>query len=161
MIDNQLPAQYSTESKETSTLNAVPFLTFQPSRGQSASEAMQFYVDLFGGAQIVFEQRRGADDVGAEGTVFLAEFVVAGQRFRCSDSAIGHDWDFSPAMSIWVACSSSDQQQHLFDALSANGGVAHMPVGDYGLGPFGGVQDRFGVNWQLAVSSSSAGDESR
>lgn len=60
-------------------------------------------------------------------------------------------------MSIWVACASSDQQQHLFDALSANGGVAHMPVGDYGFGPFGWVQDRFGVNWQLAVQSHSIG----
>lgn len=28
-------------------LDAIPFLTFQPSRGQSASEAMQFYVHLF------------------------------------------------------------------------------------------------------------------
>jgi predicted 3-demethylubiquinone-9 3-methyltransferase (glyoxalase superfamily) len=66
-------------------------------------------------------------------------------------NATGHDWDFSPAMSIWVACASSYEQQHLFDALSADGGVAHMPVGDYGFGPFGWVQDRFGVNWQLAV----------
>lgn len=60
-----------------------------------------------------------------------------------------------------VTCASSDEQQHLFDGLSANGGVAHMPLGDYGFGPFGWVQDRYGVNWQLAVSSSSAGDESR
>ncbi|MCK5751688.1 MAG: VOC family protein, partial [Mycobacterium sp.] len=34
------------------------------------------------------------------------------------------------------------------------GGQEFMPLGDYGFGPFGWVQDRFGVSWQLGVASA-------
>lgn len=33
----------------------------------------------------------------------------------------------------------------------ADGGKQHMPLDDYGFGPFGWVEDRFGVSWQLAA----------
>jgi len=36
----------------------------------------------------------------------------------------------------------------LWTALS-DGGRALMPVDDYGFGPFGWVNDRYGVSWQL------------
>jgi hypothetical protein len=63
-----------------------------------------------------------------------AEFTVAGLRIRCSDSFIEHAWDFTPATSLWVECSTDDEQQRLFTALRANGRV-HMPLDDYGLRP--------------------------
>lgn len=131
-------------------MRATPFLTFQPGSGPSAAEAMSTYVELFDDGQILSDQRRGPGESGGEGTVTLAEFVVAGQKFRCSDSPIIHEWNFSPAVSIWVECSSTDEQQRLFTALAVDG-QEHMPLGDYGFGRFGWVQDRFGVNWQLAV----------
>ncbi|MEC5197807.1 putative 3-demethylubiquinone-9 3-methyltransferase (glyoxalase superfamily) [Arthrobacter sp. PL16] len=131
-------------------MQATPFLTFQPATGSSAAEAMIMYVELFDDGQILFEQRRGLGDFGDEGTIFLAEFIVAGQKFRCSDSALTHEWNFSPAISLWIDCPSIDEQQRLFTALAVEG-REHMPLGDYGFGPFGWVQDRFGVNWQLAA----------
>ncbi|UFU06229.1 VOC family protein [Ruania halotolerans] len=134
-------------------MQAVPFLTFQPATGPSAADAMSTYVDLFDDGRVLSDQRRSADDPGGEGTVLLAEFIVAGQKFRCSDSAITHEWDFTPAVSVWVDCPSSEEQQRIFTALAA-GGREHMPLDDYGFGPFGWVQDRFGVNWQLAVAEA-------
>ncbi|WP_462417516.1 VOC family protein [Kytococcus sp. Marseille-QA3725] len=134
-------------------MQAQPFLTFQPSRGQRAGEAMRFYRGLFPDGEILSETLWDANGPGgadAEGTVMTAEFRVAGQRIRCSDSPVGHAWDFTPAMSLWVEVEDADELQRLFDALSEDGTV-FMPVGDYGFGQFGWVGDRFGITWQLCV----------
>lgn len=132
---------------------AVPFFTFQPSRGQSAAEAMSTYVELFDDGRIVIDQRYGPEGPGAEGTVIMAEFVVAGQHFRCSDSFIEHEWDITPAASIMVDCDSTEELERLYTALSQDG-LVYMPLDDYGFGPFGWVEDRFGVSWQLGVSAN-------
>ncbi|MGU3293658.1 VOC family protein [Williamsia sp. M5A3_1d] len=133
-------------------MRALPFLTFQPTpSGSTAASAMSAYVRIFGG-RVISDRRRGAGEPGGEGTVFLAEFEVAGLRVRCSDSAIQHAWDVTPAISIWVDCDTADDQRRVFDALS-EGGQEFMPLGDYGFGPFGWVQDRFGVSWQIGVTT--------
>ncbi|SIS17839.1 VOC family protein [Williamsia sterculiae] len=131
----------------------VPFLTFQPGRGQSAAAAMDFYVTLFADGSIVSDVRHGPDGPGPEGSVQVAEFSVAGQVIRCSDSFITHDWNFSPAVSLWVDFADTDEQRRVFDGLAADG-TPFMPLDDYGFGTFGWVEDRFGVSWQLALSTS-------
>ena len=131
------------------TARAMPFLTFQPTRGHGAEEAMGVYTALFDDGEVLSVRRRAAGAPG-EGTVELAEFVVAGQRFRASDSPVEHAWDFTPAVSLWVECSSVAEQRRVFEAL-AQGGREFMPLDDYGFGPFGWVEDRFGVSWQLGV----------
>ena len=127
---------------------AMPFLTFQPSRGPTASAAMAFWTGLFSDGAVLFEQRRAADAPEGAGTVELAEFVVAGMHVRCSDSYVEHAWDFTPAVALWVTCASADEQRLLVDGL-AEGGTTFMPLDDYGFGPFAWVQDRFGISWQL------------
>lgn len=134
-------------------MRALPFLTFQPAPpDRGAAAAMAAYVEIFGG-RVISDRRRTADEPGGEDTVFLAEFEIAGQRIRCSDSAIAHAWDFTPGVSLWVDCDSADDQRRIFTALG-EGGQEFMPLGDYGFGPFGWVQDRFGISWQLGVASS-------
>lgn len=128
----------------------VPFLTFQPSRGQRAAEAMEAYLALFADGQVLHDQRYGPEGPGEEGTVVLAEFMIAGQRFRCSDSFIEHEWSFTPAVSVMIDCESVQEQQRVFEALSKDGRI-YMPLDDYGFGPFGWVEDRFGVSWQIAA----------
>ena len=127
---------------------AMPFLTFQPSRGQTATEAMALYTRLFDDGVVLLEQRRPSDAELGAGTVELAEFVVAGMHVRCSDSYVEHEWDFTPAVALWVTCASADEQRLLVDGL-AEGGATFMPLDDYGFGPFAWVQDRFGISWQL------------
>lgn len=53
-------------------------------------------------------------------------------------------------MSLFVLCDSPDEQQRLWSALSDGGGVL-MPLDDYGFGPFGWANDRFGMSWQLSL----------
>lgn len=132
---------------------AMPFLTFQPPRTASAREAMEFYTELFDDGEIVSLKLHPAGGQGAEGTVFLGEFVVAGLRFRCSDSPPMHEWGFTPAVSLYVECGSVEEQARVFKAMS-DGGREFMPLDDYGWGPFGWVEDRFGVSWQLWAPAS-------
>ena len=125
----------------------VPFLMFQ---NADAAEAMAFYTSLFPGDAVLADRRYGPEGPGGEGTVVVAEFTVAGQQVRCSDSPVRHDFDFTPSVSLFVTCDSWEELERVYGAL-VDGGAALMPLDDYGFGPFGWVNDRYGVSWQLNV----------
>ena len=122
------------------------FLTFQKS---DAEDAMKFYVGLFDNSRIIELNRWGKDGPGKEGTIMHATFELNGKKFMCSDSPPVHNWDFTPAVSIFVECKDEEELQRLYSKLSENGQVA-MPLDNYGFSQkFGWVVDRFGVSWQL------------
>jgi predicted 3-demethylubiquinone-9 3-methyltransferase (glyoxalase superfamily) len=114
-----------------------------------AEEAMNFYVSLFPGSEILRVERYGPGEPGAEGTVKIATFTLAGQEFLCIDSFVKHDFTFTPSMSLFVECESDAEIEAVFSKLSA-GGVVLMPLDNYGFSTkFGWVKDRFGPSWQL------------
>lgn len=122
------------------------FLTFQDN---NAETAMNFYVGLFDHSRIIDVRRYGKEGPGKEGTVMVASFELNGKRFMCSDSFVRHNWNFTPAISVWVDCKDENELNTLFSKLSENGNV-YMPLNNYGFSRrFGWVGDRFGVTWQL------------
>lgn len=122
------------------------FLTFQDN---NAEQAMNFYVELFENSAILDIQRYGAGGPATEGTIMKASFVLNGKAFICSDSFIRHEWNFSPAISMFVECRNEKEIERLFGKLSENGKV-FMELNDYGFSrKFGWVEDRFGISWQL------------
>jgi predicted 3-demethylubiquinone-9 3-methyltransferase (glyoxalase superfamily) len=142
----------------------IPFLTLQPSRGQHAAEAIELYTSLFEEGRVISREPwpEGApgletvDDPAA--AVQLAEIeVVAGQRLRLSDTLIHHAWDLTPGVSLWIDCEDAAEQERVVAAL-VEGGMAMMPLDDYGFGPFAWVQDRFGATWQLAIAGQGPTD---
>lgn len=125
----------------------TPFLMFY---GQ-AEEAMDFYVSLFDGSAVESVARYGPEEPGREGTVMHAVFSLGGRRFMCIDSPPVHDFGFTPAISLHVACASEEEVDRLFGRL-AEGGEVLMELGEYPFSRrYGWVQDRFGVSWQLAL----------
>lgn len=123
-----------------------PFLMFQ---NKDAEAAMRCYVSLFPDGKVnelvYFEK----GEPGAEGSVKMGSFTVAGQTIRVFDSPVKHAFDFTPSSSLFVECESEAELDRLFAAL-VEGGSALMPLGDYGFSrKFGWVNDRFGVSWQL------------
>ena len=127
----------------------TPFLTFQ---GGVAEQAMNFYCSLFPDSRIVRIDRYGPGMPGPEGTVITAEFTLGGRSFMASDTYIKHAWDFTPAISIFIACQSAEELDAAFNAL-AEGGRVYMPIDNYGFSQrFGWVGDRFGVTWQLNLA---------
>jgi predicted 3-demethylubiquinone-9 3-methyltransferase (glyoxalase superfamily) len=93
--------------------------------------------------------RYGEDDADPEGTVRVAEFELGGRTIKAIDSAGAHEFTFTPAISLWVDCSSRDELERVAAALG-EGGAMLMPVDNYGFSElFCWVADRFGVTWQL------------
>jgi predicted 3-demethylubiquinone-9 3-methyltransferase (glyoxalase superfamily) len=131
----------------TTPQKVTTFLMFEG----SAEEAMTFYTSLFDDAEITSISRYGADGPGKEGSVQLATFSLAGQRFMCIDSPAEHDFTFTPAISLFVQCGNEAEIGRLYAALAAHG-TELMPLGNYGFSArFGWVNDRFGVSWQLSL----------
>jgi predicted 3-demethylubiquinone-9 3-methyltransferase (glyoxalase superfamily) len=127
------------------SVSVRPFLMFEG----RAEEAMNLYVSLLPGSEILDIRRYGAGGPGPEGTVMHATFSVAGQVVRCSDSFVKHAFTFTPSFSFFVDCESEAQLESLWKILS-DGGSAMMPLDNYGFSRrFGWLGDRFGVSWQL------------
>ena len=126
----------------------TPFLMFE---GQ-AEQAMTFYVSLFDDGKVIDIVRYGPEGPGAEGSVMKASFSLAGQTVICIDSAMKHDFGFTPSFSLFVTCESEEQIRKLASAL-AEGGAELMPLDNYGFSrQFAWVNDRFGVSWQLILN---------
>lgn len=124
----------------------LTFLTFQK---EDAEEAMNFYIGLFDNSKIVDLTRWGEEGPGKAGTIMQATFNLNGQLFMCSDSPPIHDWDFTPAVSNYVACENESELERLFTKLSEKGQV-FMPLDNYGFSQkFAWVVDQFGISWQL------------
>ena len=126
----------------------MTFLMFEG----AAEEAMTFYTGLFDGAKILTISRYGPEGPGPEGSVVQATFSLAGQTYMCIDSAVKHEFGFTPAVSLFVTCDTEEELDRLYAALS-DGGKPLMPLGDYGFSTkFGWTDDRFGVSWQLNLA---------
>jgi predicted 3-demethylubiquinone-9 3-methyltransferase (glyoxalase superfamily) len=125
-----------------------PFLMFEG----RAEEAMNFYVSLLPGGEIIDLVRYGPGQAGVEGSVMKATFSIGGQTVMCIDSPVKHGFTFTPAFSLFVDCDSEDEVRRLATTLSDGGGVL-MPVGNYGFSRlFTWVSDRYGVSWQLNLA---------
>jgi predicted 3-demethylubiquinone-9 3-methyltransferase (glyoxalase superfamily) len=119
-----------------------------------AEEAMRFYTSLFADSEVLSITRYGPAEAGPEGTVQLASFALAGQPFMCIDSAVSHNFTFTPSMSLYVQCDSDDEIERLYGALR-EGGQVLMPLDSYDFSAkFGWVNDPFGVSWQLNLAES-------
>lgn len=125
-----------------------PFLMFEG----KAEEAMNFYISLFPGAEVLDIVRYGPGQPGAEGSVMKASFSLRGLTILCIDSIVKHGFTFTPAISLFVECESEDEINRVTSALLADGN-ALMPLGEYGFSrKFAWVSDRYGVSWQLNLA---------
>jgi predicted 3-demethylubiquinone-9 3-methyltransferase (glyoxalase superfamily) len=115
----------------------------------NAKEAMEFYTSLFSNSEIKYMRLYKAGEAGKEGSVMSALFSLNGNDYMCIDSIASHDFMFTPAISLFVHCSSEDEIDTLFKALS-QGGKTLMELGSYGFSKkFGWLEDRYNVSWQL------------
>lgn len=128
-------------------LSVHTHLMFQNGR---ALEALHHYQSIFeGGFSIDELDTYDEGAAGPTGQVQLAICTLLGQRISCIDSPVEHNFEMTPAISLFVECTDDDEINRIFAALAKNGQV-FMPLDDYGFSRrYGWVQDSFGVPWQL------------
>src|SRR5437868_1045521 len=133
------PTPDFNSSRSSFMLKVSPCLWFDG----EAEEAAKFYVSLLPNSKIETVQKNPVDGpAGKAGTVLVVEFTVAGQRFMALNG--GMRVEYTHAVSFKIDCADQAEVDHLWDALSANGG---QPV------RCGWVRDRFGVSWQIVPSA--------
>jgi len=126
-------------------LQITTFLMFEG----VAEEAMNLYVSLFPASRVVSADRYGPGEPGSEGRVKRAVFELNGTRYMCIDSPVGHQFTFTPAVSLFVDFDARREMDRAFERLSEGGRVLMAP-GAYGFSRwYAWVQDRYGLAWQL------------
>jgi predicted 3-demethylubiquinone-9 3-methyltransferase (glyoxalase superfamily) len=122
------------------------FLLFVGKQHGKAEEAINFYVSLFKNSKIIEIKHYVKDELEPEGTIKLARFSLNGQEFMATESSNkGHEFTFTPAISIFTECESEEEIDMLYKRFMA-GGEAKMPIGNYGFSKkFGWVADKYGV----------------
>src|SRR4051812_11556175 len=98
----------------------------------AAEEAMNFYVSLFKGSEVLHVERYGRGEPGAEGSVKYARFKLAGHDLMAMDSPVKHAFTFTPSLSLFVDCETEAELDRVITQLAAGGQVL-MPAGNYGF----------------------------
>jgi predicted 3-demethylubiquinone-9 3-methyltransferase (glyoxalase superfamily) len=111
----------------------TPFLWFD----SQAEEAAQYYVSVFDDSSITGMSRYPENTPGPAGSVMTVQFVLKGQEFTALNG--GPEFDFTPAVSLFVHCKDQDEVDRYWDTLTDGGRSQSC----------GWVTDRFGVTWQI------------
>lgn len=115
-----------------------PFLWYDT----QAEEAAKLYTSLFPNSKITsttYYPPEGAKAAGMpEGTVMTVSFELDGQKFTAMNA--GPIFKFNESISFMVSCSSQEEVDKYWDALTADGGQESQ---------CGWLKDKFGLSWQI------------
>jgi predicted 3-demethylubiquinone-9 3-methyltransferase (glyoxalase superfamily) len=111
----------------------TPFLWFD----DKAEEAMNFYTSIFENSTIGSVTRYGEGGPGPKGEVMSATFQLDGQEFYALNG--GPEFNFTEAISFFVACEEQAEIDELWAKLSEDGQE----------GRCGWLKDKFGLSWQI------------
>ena len=127
----------------------VPYLWFD----REAVEAAEFYVSVFPDSKIT---HRNVIENTPSGDCDVVAFELLGHSFM-SISA-GPLFRINPSISFIVGCDTKEEVNRYFEELSYGGQVL-LPLDKYPFSDrYAWVQDRYGVSWQL-IMTSPEGDE--
>lgn len=115
----------------------TPFLWFN----DKAEEAMHFYLAIFKNSKPGILRRFGEAGPGKPGEVMTVSFEIEGQQFMALNG--GPHFQFTPAISFFVACETQKEVDHYWEKLSADGGETNR---------CGWLKDKYGISWQIVPS---------
>ena len=119
----------------------TPFLWFDG----NAQDAIDFYTSIFKNARV------NSLMPGPDGKMMGAAFELEGQSFMALNG--GPQFQFTPAISLYVHCESQEEVDHYWSRLGEGGSYQ----------PCGWLKDRFGLSWQIipGLLSRMLGDKDR
>ena len=132
----------------------ITFLMFVGDQCGKAEEAIMSYTSLFKNSEVKsIEHFNTGDPQGKEGAVKHALFTIDGLEYMAIDSPMEHKFTFTPSISIYVKCENENEINTLFDKLSS-GGQVFIPLNKYPFSnKFGWLVDKYGVSWQLNLTT--------
>ncbi len=120
------------------TQQITPFLWFDG----RVEEALNFYTSVFPNSEIVNMSRLPAEVPGHSGKVMMGTFKLNGVEFMILDG--GPMFKFTEATSFYVKCETQAEVDHLWNALTADGGQPSQ---------CGWLKDKYGVSWQIVPNA--------
>ncbi len=122
----------------------APCLMFTGEQHLKAEEAINFYISIFPNSKIIMLKRYNKGE-GPEGAVVHSKFTLNGEEFVAMDSHTNLPYNFNPAISLVVNCTTQGEVDHYWNRL-AEGGYE-------GAQQCGWLQDKYGVSWQIVPAS--------
>ncbi|MTV20692.1 VOC family protein [Staphylococcus delphini] len=120
-----------------------------------AEEAIKRYTSLFEDSEIITMVKYDDTIPEQAGKVQHSIFTLNGQVFMAIDNLNGTDIEMNPAMSLYVTVKDHFEMDTLYHGLK-DGGAILMPKTEMPpqFREFAWVQDKYGVNFQLALPES-------
>ncbi len=106
----------------------TPFLWFDG----NAEEATNFYLSVFKNSKLLSVMP------GPGGKAMGTTFQIEGQEFHTLNG--GPQYNFTPAISLFVNCETQQEVDELWEKLMEGGGRADR---------CGWLQDKYGLSWQI------------
>ncbi|HHU6750768.1 TPA: VOC family protein [Staphylococcus pseudintermedius] len=120
-----------------------------------AEEAIQRYTSLFEDSEIITMVKYDDTIPEQAGKVQHSIFTLNGQVFMAIDNMNGTDIEMNPAMSLYVTVKDQFEMDTLYHGLKDGGAILMSKTA---MPPqyreFAWVQDKYGVNFQLALPES-------
>ncbi|MCS7068668.1 MAG: VOC family protein [Meiothermus sp.] len=125
----------------------VPSLLFVGDLHGKAEEAQNFYLSVFNNTQrgVTFRYPEGSEPE-QEGTLMYSDFMLEGQWFSLSESALEHGFRFNEAISFMVFCDTQEEIDYYWTRLSA------VPEAEQ----CGWLKDKYGLSWQVVPKALEA-----
>ena len=108
----------------------------------NAEAAVEFYASVFPDLKVTNVARWGEGAPGPEGTVLNIAFEMGGQSFLALNG--GPQYRFTPAISLFVTCTSQEEVDELWAKFLDGGGIPNA---------CGWLDDRYGLSWQIVPAA--------
>jgi predicted 3-demethylubiquinone-9 3-methyltransferase (glyoxalase superfamily) len=122
----------------------TPTLMFVGRQYGRAEEAINHYASIFRKAQVdAILRYENNEEPDMAGTIKHASFTLEEQAFAAMDSAHGHNFAFTEAISLMVHCDTQMEIDYYWDMLTA------FPEEEQ----CGWLKDKFGLSWQIVPTA--------
>lgn len=119
----------------------TPFLWFD----DQAEEAVDFYLSVFPGSEVLEVSRYGDSGPGPAGSVMTIRFSLDGNEFMALNGGPAH-YGFDESVSFVIDCATQADVDHYWGALTDGGEEIAC----------GWLRDRYGLRWQVVPSELPA-----
>ena len=115
----------------------TPYLWFD----NNAEQAIEFYSGIFSDVRVI-DLARYPEGMQQAGMLMTATIEIAGQRLILLNG--GPMFSFTEAISLFVSVESQEEVDHLWNALTADGGSESQCAW---------LKDKFGLSWQIVPTA--------